>query len=511
MARWLRTWFDARGGDGFVRGPSWLAGLGVVAFALVMACGLVFAQYLGGIWVLAGLLAVLAGMAVSAWLYLQRKVLELATFFLTLSLPIIIDFQIWEPKPYPLRSGFPVGLTIYTRDVFLLLVGGIWLGEIVLRRNRPTPKLGWPTLWIGVFLAGALLFPIHSADVKRSFIVWTQYLRLFLVFFYLAKRLDEKSLLRWIVIGIAANVWLQSLIAAIEYAIGGPLGLSFLGERGTKEFDIPTGAILRTGALMGHPNDLSLYMAMVGQIMLALALRPQRLLPAIGWWSTFVVANATLILTFSRAGWICAATGYLITFYFVQTWYGRPLLISVVLPIIGSILIALALFFGIQDVRDRILMPDQGSTESRWQQFQTALNIFWHWPIAGTGLGSYMGGSMQFLAGEGQGSLMYRVHNGSLLLLAEAGIIAFIGYHAWWVCIARRGWGVWRIRDEWLAMVGIGTIVGLAAWFAKSLYNIHIPPNNPSLILQVGLLYGVVNCAARDGVLPDDLRRPRVA
>lgn len=507
MARW--PLLDSPRGDGYVRGPSWLAGLGVGLFALAMAAGLAFAQYLGGTWMLAGLAAVFLGVAISAWLELTRQVLALATFFLTLSLPVIIDFQVWEPHPYPLRSGFPVGLTIYTRDIFLLIVGGIWLGELVLRRDRPTPRLGWAAIWIGVFMLAALLFPIHSVDPKRSFIVWTQYLRLWLIFFFLAKRLDDRTLLRWVVIGIAANVWLQSMVAAIEYALGGPIGLSFLGERGTKEFDIPTGAILRTGALMGHPNDLSLYMCLVGPVILALALRPQRLLPAIGWWSTFAVANVTLVLTFSRAGWICGAVGDLLTFYFVQRWYGRPLVVSVVLPLLGCAVVGLGLFLGLEDVRNRILMPDMGSTESRWQQFQTALNIFAHWPVAGTGLGSYMDGSIRFLAGEGQGSLMYRVHNGSLLILAETGIVAFAAYHAWWFCLARRGWGVWRIRDEWLALTSIGTVVGLSAWFAKSLYNIHTPTYNPSLILQAGMLYGLITCAAREGVLPTDVRPPR--
>jgi hypothetical protein len=104
---------------------------------------------------------------------------------------------------------------------------------------------------------------------------------------------------------------------------------------------------------------------------------------------------------------------------------------------------------------------------------------------------------------------MYRVHNGSLLILAETGIIAFAAYHAWWFCLARRGWGVWRIRDEWLALTSIGTVVGLSAWFAKSLYNIHTPTYNPSLILQAGMLYGLITCAAREGVLPADVRPPR--
>jgi len=89
------------------------------------------------------------------------------------------------------------------------------------------------------------------------------------------------------------------------------------------------------------------------------------------------------------------------------------------------------------------------------------------------------------------------VHNGSLLMTAETGILGGIGYHIWWWTILRRGWGVWRLSDEYLATVGIGTFVGLSCWFLKSQYNIHTPINETSLVLHAGLMFAVVHCAMR--------------
>jgi len=492
-----------READGLLRqsklpasGPFLLTVLGAVLLAILL-----FLASLGGVkWMGVFFLAVTFGAGLLAWVYLRRQFLALCTVLFTFTIPIIVDVEVYEPYYPPVAvSGFPHGLTIYIKAVFLMVLGVVWFLEIVGGRARTASRLGWASRWLEILLAWSLLFPVHTVDLHRSAISWTLLLRHALGFWYLARRVDSRDLLRWIVYGVAAQVWLQGLVAFAQYATGSKLGLDFIGERGVKEFDIPTGAILRSGALLGHPNDLALYMVTVGPLLQALAMRRQSPLAALGWWSTWLMASTALVLTFSRAGWVCAAVGFLLVWHLRTRQSGHPLVLSLAMPLFLMVAGGIAIFTLVEPVRERLLMPDSGSTETRWQQFRTALNIFRHWPVVGTGLSSYIDGAWRFNAGRGGFmNVFYRVHNGSLLMLTETGFLGALAYHGWWWCVLRRAWGTWRFRDPFLAAVGAGAAVGLCNWFLKSQYNIHTPVNDGNLWLMAALPFILWNVARRE-------------
>ncbi|MFN0241785.1 MAG: O-antigen ligase family protein [Planctomycetota bacterium] len=471
----------------------------LVAFAALAASGTFLVSLGGRNWGLATLLAVLGAVVLSVWLSVYRRFVDLVTFLLAFSVPIFLDVQLWQPETWSIVTGWPAGLTLGLADIFLYILGITWFVELTLGRAPQTVRLGWTSRGMELFLAAGLLFPVHSLDWKSSLVTWTEVLRYAAVFVYVAKRVQSASLLRWIVYGIAAHVWLQGLISIVQYTTGHSLGLEILGERaGLKILRTDDGADLRAGGLMGHPNDLALFLTLVGPLVLAMTLRARRILPAIGWGSTYVVLNVALLFTFSRAGWLCALASFFWVFHRMMARRGYPRRISIGVPVTISVVVLLAVFVGFESFRERLLDDDRGSSESRIDQWKTAFHVIAHWPWAGTGIGSYAGGAFRYAVSQGTAREVFmRVHNGSLMVTAEMGIFAAIGYHCWYYGVLRRGYKIWNARDELLATIGLGLFTGLCCWFVKSMYNIHTPVVDPPLWLFCGLLVAVAQLVAR--------------
>lgn len=474
-----------------------LPALAVLAAAALAAGGAAAASAGGKKWLLLVLAVSIVCCGLAAWLLLFRRFVELATFFLAASVPIYLDVEIFAPS-HPMRAltAFPPAFNLRLQDLLLAVLGVVWIYEIALGRARPSARLGWAGRWWALFLAAGLLFPVHSIDPVRSAFAWSELLRYSLVFVYLAKRLDQRALLRWVVFALAGAVWLQVLVGAAQQALGGPIGLDFLGEGGqVVKFGL---ANSRVSGLMHHPNHLALFLNLVGPLMLAQVLVRQAAWIRLFYALTFLALNVLLLLTFSRAGYFCGALGALATFHWMLARRGHPRLVSIWLPVLAGIVLFTTLFIAYEPFRVRLTADDGGSTASRFQQWRTALNVIRHLPFAGTGIASYIQGSWDYNRGEGTfTNVLFRVHNGSLLVTAEMGLFASLGYHGWIFCVLKRGWRGWRERDDLVAAVATGAAVGVAMWFLKSMYNVDTPMDDNVLWLVAALPFAARNVARR--------------
>jgi len=495
-----RDTFDLDGLSGQKEAPSAVVGVVTVTAAALAALGAAVTHYGGGLWQLVILMALLICTGLSAWLLTYRQFINLVTGLLAFTFPMALNLQVYEFPPGVLERGMPPGVAFWEKDIFLLILWVDWFVDVCLRRDRPTPKIGPAARWLGLMVLAALMFPIHSVYLPGSFMLWVELVRYALAFVYLSKKVDQVSVLRWIVIGVCAQVWIESLISWAQYATGGTLGLKFLGETKIRAEEIPGGALIRTGALMGHPNRFAEWLVLVGPLPLAMAL--QRNISALArgaFWATFVVLNITLVLTFSRAGWVCAVFNCFATYHLAKRRVGLPQVRSIWAPVMAGIVVLVVMFMGIDEIQRRLTADDKGSTFARVPQFITALSVIAHNPFSGVGLGSYTGNIHKYAAFDGRyaSTLTFRVHNGLLLWAAEAGLISAIGYVMFWFHNLKKAWGVWRLKDDFLALVGTATFVGLISWWVKSMYNIHSPLTDHAMWMHAALIYVVYNCHRR--------------
>ena len=212
-----------------------------------------------------------------------------------------------------------------------------------------------------------------------------------------------------------------------------------------------------------------------------------------------MVLNVTLILTFSRAGWVCAVFNCFATYHLAKRRLGKPQVRSLWGPAIAGVVVLVVMFLGIDEINRRLTADDKGSTFARIPQFLTALNVIAHNPFSGVGLGSYTGYIHKYAAFDGRyiSTLTFRVHNGLLLWTAEAGLVSALGYVMFWFYNLKKAWGIWRLKDDFLALTGTAAFIGLISWWVKSMYNIHSPLTDHAMWMQAALIYVVYNCARR--------------
>lgn len=500
MAIGSRGGCDIDGLAGRKAAPSGVVATVTGLIALLAAILATLTHYGGGLWQLVVMLAVASCAVLSAWLLTYRQFIGLVTVLLAFTFPMALNVQFYDFPEARLKSGMPPGIALWEKDIFLLLLWVDWFVDVCLRRNRPSARIGPAARWVLVMIVAALTFPVHSIYYPASIMLWVELVRYALAFVYLAKKVDSRTVLKWIVIGILAQVWIESLISWVQYAMGSTLGLEFLGETRVKTEKIEAGALIRTGALLGHPNRFAEWLVLVGPFPLAMALLPKLgSLARAACWATFLALNVTLVLTFSRAGWVCAVFNILATWYLVNRRAGKPMVIKLWAPVIAGIALAVVLFLSIEEIQMRLTMDDQGSTFARVPQFVTAANIIAHNPFAGTGLGSYTAFIPKYAAFDGRyiSTLTYRVHNGLLLWTAETGVVGGFAYLMFWFYFMKKAWGIWRLRDDFLAFTGIATVVGLCSWWVKSMYNIHSPLTDHAMWLHAAMIYVVWNCARR--------------
>jgi putative inorganic carbon (HCO3(-)) transporter len=217
----------------------------------------------------------------------------------------------------------------------------------------------------------------------------------------------------------------QSGVAVAQHMRGTVLGLSWLGEAPAEHLAkaIAPGIMLwRSGGAMGHPNVLATFL--VGLIPLSLGVAVQR-----GrYWavrvlsiSTFFLACAALVWTYSRGAWI----SLLAVAAFVCLVGLRKILGSrIIVP--GVLLAAMILGVMFPAIRHRLLHTESSATDVRFALVPVAVRMAGRYPFHGVGLNHFARNIESFDPEMKLELFRHPVHNIVLLDLAEGGILAGI-------------------------------------------------------------------------------------
>jgi len=200
----------------------------------------------------------------------------------------------------------------FASDLCMLLVLIFWLPSFVLRRNKIFfgPAHIWLPL-LGLTLAGWL----SSADSLDAQLTIYHALRISVLYLFFLFVLNEIRSPVWVVIPIALQVLIQSVVAITQSLLQHDLGLQALGEHkldptqmGVSVLESGGVRFLRAYGMSDHPNILGGCLALGLLILLAAFLRarrPHAFVIAV----IFVPASVALLLTFSRSAWIAFVIG----------------------------------------------------------------------------------------------------------------------------------------------------------------------------------------------------------
>src|SRR5690606_25606363 len=129
-----------------------------------------------------------------------------------------------------------------------------------------------------------------------------------------------------VVLALLFGLLFQVFIGYVQFAFKRDLGLQFLGEAAPEAGKganlggyLTSGNVYGIGGLMGHPNLLSAYLAMLLPLFISLLFTSYKLILKILFVVAVILGGGALLLTLSRSGWAAFALGFLCLLFFSFT------------------------------------------------------------------------------------------------------------------------------------------------------------------------------------------------
>ncbi len=436
----------------------------IILFAgLAVSAVLIKASAMQPKWLKAVILGLIGGAGLLILPGREKMLLCLSGFLLPLEINVNFFYE-------TVHYRRPVeGLVLSAFDVPFFLLMLLWMFRVINDyriRISFYPHITWPFFFMWILCLAGLYPAAVSFPIKIS-VLWLMF-KSWLVLWYLANNIKDRETVYLLVGVILLSGFFQAMIGIGQHLKGGPLGLGMLGEQ--EELHAVQAEISRIGGTIGHPNKLALFLGTLLQLNLSWfftrfpenvrSIRFLYLLP-------FCPMLMTLLLAYSRGGWISFLTGGTINCYWC--------LVKRTGKKVGSAIIVFGFFFCfaatvlvlVESVRNRLFMDDKGAAEIRKPLQEIALNIISHNPFLGVGLNNYtsvirkydisdMGASYHFPAA---------VHNEFLLIAAECGlpVLFLFLYIMGYVFFV-----LWRIAhtksDPVIPYLAVGFFCSLISW-----------------------------------------------
>jgi len=368
--------------------------------------------------------------AISLFLILPHRekfILYLSVVLMSVRLNFHPIFIPGELHPWPVG-----GLRISIFEVAFVLLLVSWVIRLVTDPSltvRLYPWISIPFLLIWVLTLASNYRAVMPGVIKLS-TAWLV-LESWLIFLYFANNITTSRTVYHVVAALLLTGLMQSVIGVLQHLTGSSLGLTFFGES-QSILAGPIGGefISRVAGTIGHPNNLAGYLNMVIQINLALLFAPiarsykRLLLPLLA------LTAITLVLTFSRGGWLAMGLGGAVTGYLCLARRSHSRLVPLLLSIGLAMLLLVSSVILITPLKKRFFEEDYGAARSRIPMSVVAWNIIQAHPWLGIGLSNYVNVAPYY--DTTKEAIAYEfprpVHNEFLLIAAELGAPALAGF-----------------------------------------------------------------------------------
>lgn len=408
------------------------------------------------------------------------NVQRLCLAVILLDIPFQFDAYLLYQEQADKLGAIP-GLNVSIATVALIILYGLWLAELLTKRDK-IPRL---------LIQGSLPAVFYLVMVTLSFLVAYEpslavfeiflLVQAFLIFFYVAGRLRTRQDLLFVTTVLLIGFILESLIM---------IGLRGLGQSVT--IGVITARIdndTRVGGTIGSPNGAASYLALLLPTGVSLFLTPLRPAYKLMGVVAFGLGGIALILTLSRGGWISLILS--LTVICALAWYRGWLSLTVPFVLIAVGLL-LALLF--QDlIGARLFGDDKGSALSRIPLMQIAFQMIKDHPLLGVGSNNFATVFGQYVTPRFSQEWLYTVHNKYFLVWSETGTVA-LGAYLWFLISAiYRGWQGWILKDRWLSPLALGFAAAVMGQMVHMNFDIfNGRPQVQLLWLIIGLMIAIL-------------------
>jgi len=354
--------------------------------------------------------------------------------------------------------------------------------------HRKRVRISWVSIWwCGLILLGMVTMamgPLRNVAGHET----VRMIKSLILFWVIINEVVRVRQFMHILGALSLGVIVESILAFAQYFLRRPIGLEVLGEATAETLKYASlgtytgvGDTYRVGALLGHPNLLSAYLALLIPVMIVFLFTRIRPAHKAGLAIATGLGLVALILTLSRSGWISFAFAFavMMSLSFIHPRFKHRFLVARIAIIAGVAIVALS-YSG--EIIKRITKSDTGAVGFRREWIQVSWKMIQDKPVMGFGLNSFAfnmppytsyGGPLGITQKFGQDWPV--VHNVYLLTMVEQGTIGlliFIAFHFHVIWIALRN--LKFFDNEILYNLNIGCLSGFLAMMTDGLASFYL-------------------------------------
>jgi len=349
---------------------------------------------------------------------------------LLLTLPLLIDKTINMTE----HSGGARGFIISLHDIALAILVLLWFYRMFVHKERKIRLFKNYSIPVLGILIMSLLSMAYAAYPMFSVYEFIEIVKMALVFLYLANYIVETGHIRFIVIFLMVGLFIEGTLVVMEAVMGHSLNITALGMRVRDDLAPIKSSFHRVSGTLGGANGLAWYLCSLLPVPFTLFfLKTKKKLKMIILF-IFLLGLLSLILTYSRGGWIGFIIGVLIVL--ALHYKGLRSVNKVVIPIVFIAIVCsstVLIVYTSNPIKARLTEEDRGSAYSRIMLMEVAFEMIKSNPIIGVGLNNYTEVHHNYDVGVDKITQYYPVpvHNVYLQLTAEIGIpglLFFLGF-----------------------------------------------------------------------------------
>jgi len=430
-----------------------LAGLGLASIVgLVGTALLVFLAVGTSVKVIAALVA--AVICVSG-AYISGNLRLYCLWGLMFTIPLDLSKRF---GPIFLKLGGESSFRLEVSDIFLLplaifLIRDIWKGHL---QGLRIPKVTF--VWLLIILMGVAWIIAGPWRMTAAHEV-VRMLKLTILFLVVTNELQRPNRILHCVTALTLAVWVEAVVALIQYLTHAHLGLDLLGETGTvaiknlESTSVQGEKVFRVGGFLSHPNLLGIFFAALIPIAIGAFLLRLGKGYKLFFLTTAALGMAALVATLSRSGWLSFAASFTLLMVLMILHRGlrrRSMMAAAVATL--TLLIVSAIFA--PQILARIFSSREAAMLGRAEYLHDAWGMIKVKPLLGWGLNSYVLAVGPFTKYHSTWAAMkhYKdwippVHNIYFLWWAETGIIGLAMHLTLLVCVAWPAIGNLRVKN----------------------------------------------------------------
>lgn len=475
----------------------------LLAVVTVLGAGVAWVTASQGI---RGVLVVVAGV-VFGWLLVVVRDRSTVFTFVTVASLIAMLHKSFGPQDMRLASGASA-VYVTSFDVLLLVLFALWFFERTMREDLRRAARD-PLLWLPL-VGGLFLLPSLTA-ADSVWLALAEVVRMgwmFLLYLYVAVRVRTRKHIGAALGGLLAFVAVEVVVVLLQWRTGGVLGLDFLGVPTTLTDRTTDSTVLgRPFGTITHPVFMAASLGVVALVALALGLAVRRSLLKYAALAAVAGSLAAMWLAHTRASFLAiVAVGVVVVAVALARGWVRWATLGK-LALIG--LVVAAIFE--EPIRKRI--SENFLTQHFWEEVQSRLELndiavamIRDHPVAGVGLNNFQA----VMPAYEQHPVIFfgnPVHNLYLLVLAETGVVGFLGFALIGGTLLAAALHLARSQDPLFGTLGVGIAAAMVFLAVEEMLGFSLRQDVPLALywLLAGLTVAMLRMS---GSRWPDLRRP---